>query len=101
MNFLPASAIIIKASGETSIEKLREETEPRKCSFERIYFSRGTDETIYRERKKLGELLTHPVLKAVNYDLDNTVFSYIPNTAESAFYGLIKGVENYLNEVQD
>ena len=93
----PASAIIIKASGETSIEKLREETEQRKCSFERIYFSRGTDETIYRERKKLGELLTHPVLKAVDYDLDNTVFSYIPNTAESAFYGLIKGVETYLN----
>ena len=93
----PASAIIIKASGETSIEKLRDETEQRKCSFERIYFSRGTDETIYMERKKLGELLTHPVLKAVNYDLDNTVFSYIPNTAESAFYGLIKGVETYLN----
>jgi amidophosphoribosyltransferase len=96
----PASAIIIKASGETSIEKLREETEQRKCSFERIYFSRGTDEAIYRERKKLGELLTHPVLKAVGYDLDNTVFSYIPNTAESAFYGLIKGVETYLNEAK-
>ena len=96
----PASAIIIKASGETSIEKLSEETEQRKCSFERIYFSRGTDETIYSERKKLGELLTHPVLKAVNYDLDNTVFSYIPNTAESAFYGLIKGVETYLNEAK-
>jgi amidophosphoribosyltransferase len=94
----PASAIIIKASGETKIEMLREETEARKCSFERIYFSRGTDETIYRERKKLGEILTEPVLKAVDYDLDNTVFSYIPNTAESAFYGLIKGVENYLNQ---
>jgi amidophosphoribosyltransferase len=96
----PASAIIIKASGEASIEKLREETEQRKCSFERIYFSRGTDETIYSERKKLGELLTHPVLKSVGYDLDNTVFSYIPNTAESAFYGLIKGVESYLNEAK-
>jgi amidophosphoribosyltransferase len=93
----PASAIIIKTSGETSIEKIREETELRKCSFERIYFSRGTDKNIYRERKKLGELLTKPVLKAVDYDLDHTVFSYIPNTAESAFYGLIKGVENYLN----
>ncbi len=98
MELPPASAIIIKASGETTIEKLREETEQRKCSFERIYFSRGTDETIYRERKKLGELLTRPVLKSVGYDLDNTVFSYIPNTAESAFYGLIKGVESYLNE---
>jgi amidophosphoribosyltransferase len=93
-----ASAIIIKASGETSIEMVRAETEPRKCSFERIYFSRGTDETIYSERKMLGELLTLPVLKSVNYDLDNTVFSYIPNTAESAFYGLIKGVETYLNK---
>jgi amidophosphoribosyltransferase len=96
----PASAIIIKASGETTIEKIREETELRKCSFERIYFSRGTDKTIYRERKKLGEILADRVLKVVDYDLDNTVFSYIPNTAESAFYGLIKGVENYLNQVK-
>ena len=96
----PASAIIIKASGETNIEKIREETEPRKCSFERIYFSRGTDKAIYKERKKLGELLANSVLKVVDYDLDHTVFSYIPNTAESAFYGLIKGVENYLNQVK-
>lgn len=94
----PASAIIVKASGEVFVEKLQDEKELRKCSFERIYFSRGTDKTIYRERKKLGELLTLPVLKAVNYDLENTVFSYIPNTAESAFYGLIKGVEDYLNQ---
>jgi amidophosphoribosyltransferase len=96
----PASALIIKVSGETTIENIREATEERKCSFERIYFSRGTDKAIYRERKKLGELLTHPVLKVVDYDIDNTVFSYIPNTAESAFYGLIKGVENYLNQVK-
>jgi amidophosphoribosyltransferase len=96
----PASAIIIKSSGETTIEKIREETELRKCSFERIYFSRGTDKAIYRERKKLGELLADKVLNVVDYDLDNTVFSYIPNTAESAFYGLIKGVENYLNQVK-
>jgi amidophosphoribosyltransferase len=94
----PAHALIIKASGNTSVVRIREEAEYRKCSFERIYFSRGTDKDIYRERKKLGELLTYPVLKAVNYDLDNTVFSYIPNTAESAFYGLIKGVEDYLNQ---
>jgi amidophosphoribosyltransferase len=94
----PSHAIIIKATGDTSVKKLREEAEPRKCSFERIYFSRGTDKTIYRERKKLGELLTDTVLKAVDYDLDNTVFSYIPNTAESAFYGLIKGMEDHLNE---
>jgi amidophosphoribosyltransferase len=94
----PASALIVKASGETSVEQVREEAELRKCSFERIYFSRGTDKSIYRERKKLGELLTHPVLKAVNYDIENTVFSYIPNTAESAFYGMIKGVEDYINK---
>ncbi len=96
---LPAAhALIVKASGEISVEKIREETEPSKCSFERIYFSRGTDKEIYKERKKLGELLAYPVLKAIDYDLDHTVFSYIPNTAESAFYGLIKGVEDYLNK---
>ncbi len=94
----PAHAIIIKASGATSIVKLGEESELKKCSFERIYFSRGTDKDIYRERKKLGEILTERVLKAVDYDLENTVFSYIPNTAESAFYGLVKGVEDYLNK---
>ncbi len=96
----PAHAIIIKASGEASVERINEDAEIRKCSFERIYFSRGTDKAIYRERKKLGELLTDKVLKAVNYDLGNTVFSYIPNTAESAFYGLIKGVEDYLNKLK-
>lgn len=94
----PASAFIMKVSGETTVEKVREENEIRKCSFERIYFSRGTDKDIYRERKKLGEILTHPVLKAVGYDIEKTVFSYIPNTAESAFYGLLKGVEDYLNK---
>jgi amidophosphoribosyltransferase len=94
----PGSAIVIKASGDTSVEVIRDGIEARKCSFERIYFSRGTDKAIYRERKKLGELLTHPVLRAVGYDLDNTVFSYIPNTAESAFFGLIKGLEDYLNQ---
>jgi amidophosphoribosyltransferase len=94
----PAHAIIIRAAGDVSIEKIREETEPRKCSFERIYFSRGTDKSIYRERKKLGELLTPAVLKSVDFDLDNTVFSYIPNTAETAFYGLLKGVEDFLNK---
>ncbi len=98
---IPAGgALIMKASGEAIIERIREETEPRQCSFERIYFSRGTDKYIYRERKRLGELLTQSVLKSVNYDLENTVFSYIPNTAESAFYGLVKGVEDYLNEVK-
>jgi amidophosphoribosyltransferase len=93
----PAHALIIKASGEPEVVRVRDDAEPRKCSFERIYFSRGTDKSIYRERKKLGELLTESVLKSVDYDLDHTVFSYIPNTAESAFYGLIKGVEDHLN----
>ena len=98
---LPAGgAIVIKASGTTTIDRIREEKEQRQCSFERIYFSRGTDKNIYRERKKLGELLAGPVLASVNHDLDNTVFSYIPNTAESAFYGLIKGLEDYLNQVK-
>ncbi len=96
----PAHALIIKADGNISMEKIQDEARPGKCSFERIYFSRGTDKAIYRERKKLGELLTYPVLEAVNYDIDNTVFSYIPNTAESAFYGLIKGVEDYLNQAK-
>jgi amidophosphoribosyltransferase len=94
----PSHAIILKASGDVSVNRVRDDTDIRKCSFERIYFSRGTDKNIYRERKKLGELLTDKVLKAVSYDLDNTVFSYIPNTAESAFYGLIKGLEDYLNQ---
>jgi amidophosphoribosyltransferase len=93
----PAHAIIMKATGSVSIDKIREVAEPKKCSFERIYFSRGTDEAIYRERKKLGELLTPAVLSAIDSDLENSVFSYIPNTAESAFYGLLKGVEDYLN----
>ncbi len=98
MELPPAHALIIKATGEVSVDKIREESEIRKCSFERIYFSRGTDKAIYRERKKLGELLTSAVLKSVDFDLENTVFSYIPNTAESAFYGLLKGVEDFLNK---
>jgi amidophosphoribosyltransferase len=93
----PGKALIIKASGEWSLQEVLPATAPAKCSFERIYFSRGTDKHIYRERKKLGEILTEPVLAAVNNDLKNTVFSYIPNTAESAFYGLIEGVDKWLN----
>ncbi len=92
----PGSAIIIKQNGSLREEVIREPKERKSCSFERIYFSRGSDASIYKERKKLGELLTEKVLKAVNYDFDNTVFSFIPNTAETAFYGLVKGAENYL-----
>jgi len=93
----PGKALIIKASGEWSLKEILPAVTPAKCSFERIYFSRGTDKHIYRERKKLGETLTEPVLAAVNNDLKNTVFSYIPNTAESAFFGLIEGVDKWLN----
>ena len=93
----PGKAMIIKASGEWSLQEVLPVAKPAKCSFERIYFSRGTDKHIYRERKKLGEILTEPVLAAVNHDIRNTVFSYIPNTAESAFYGLIEGVDKWLN----
>jgi amidophosphoribosyltransferase len=94
----PGYGLIAKSSGETGIEKIREPGPEKKCSFERIYFSRGTDKSIYRERKKLGEQLTRRVLEVINHDLENTVFSYIPNTAESAFYGLIKGLEDYLRD---
>ena len=91
----PGYAIIIKKNGYVVEEEVREPRERKACSFERIYFSRGSDADIYKERKKLGELLTPSILEAINNDLDNTVFSYIPNTAETAFYGMIKGVENY------
>jgi amidophosphoribosyltransferase len=93
----PGHALIIGSDGKVSVEKILDEVRPGKCSFERIYFSRGTDKSIYRERKALGELLTPAVLDAVGHDVENTVFSYIPNTAESAFFGLIKGLEDYLN----
>jgi amidophosphoribosyltransferase len=93
----PGKALIIKASGKWSLNEILPPTKPAKCSFERIYFSRGTDKDIYDERKKLGETLTEPVLASVNNDIRNTVFSYIPNTAESAFYGLIEGIDNWLN----
>jgi amidophosphoribosyltransferase len=94
---LPAgAAIILKKDGSLALEQIMEPLERKACSFERIYFSRGTDKYIYRERKKLGEQLTGKVLEAIDYDFDNTIFSYIPNTAETAFYGLMKGVEDYM-----
>jgi amidophosphoribosyltransferase len=93
----PGHALIIKKAGKVMLEKCIEPQEKKSCSFERIYFSRGTDKDIYEERKKLGYLLTNKVLKAVNYDYENTVFSFIPNTSEVAFYGLMKGVEEHIN----
>ncbi|MEJ7736303.1 MAG: amidophosphoribosyltransferase [Chitinophagaceae bacterium] len=97
---MPGQALIVRASGEYSIEQIIEARERRACSFERIYFSRGNDEKIYRERTSLGYNLREPVLKAINNDLKNTIFSFIPNTAEVAFFGLLKGMEDYLNQVK-
>jgi amidophosphoribosyltransferase len=96
----PGHALIVKANGNYSIEKIMPSAEKKACSFERIYFSRGSDEAIYSERKQLGRLLSEKVLKSIGYDLKNTIFSFIPNTAEVAFYGLIKGAEAYLNEIK-
>ena len=94
----PGAALIIKKDGNVNIENIRGPFEKRSCSFERIYFSRGSDEDIYAERKKLGELLTEKIVDAVDGDLENTVFSFIPNTAESAFYGMIQGIERVMKE---
>jgi amidophosphoribosyltransferase len=92
----PGHALIINKSGDYAQCPIVKAGEKKSCSFERIYFSRGNDPNIYRERKQLGRLLVPQVLKAINFDLKNTVFSYIPNTAETAFYGLMAGIEDYL-----
>ena len=93
----PGHAIITKKSGEVSIDKIIEPLERKACSFERIYFSRGSDAEIYEERKELGRLLMPKVLEAIEGDTKNSVFSYIPNTAETSFYGMIDTVEEHLN----
>jgi amidophosphoribosyltransferase len=98
---IPAGhAYIIKKNGESALKQVREPLEKKSCSFERIYFSRGNDKDIYSERQSLGKNTVPLVLKSVNYDLDNTVFSFIPNTAETAFYGMIKALEDHLNDVK-
>lgn len=94
----PGYALIIKKNGTVTEELINKPLSPKKCSFERIYFSRGSDSSIYNERKALGRLIVDKVLKAIDYDFDNSVFSFIPNTAEVSFYGLIKGLEEFLNE---
>jgi amidophosphoribosyltransferase len=94
----PGHAIITKKSGEVSINKIIEPLERKACSFERIYFSRGSDAEIYQERKNLGKLLMPKVLEAIDNDTKNTVFSYIPNTAETSFFGMIETVEDHLNQ---
>jgi len=100
LELMPGKALIINADGECSVEQVLEPTERKACSFERIYFSRGSDEKIYRERIALGYHLSKAVLEAVDYDLKNTIFSYIPNTAEVAYFGLCKGMEDYLNQTK-
>ncbi|HNV81623.1 MAG TPA: amidophosphoribosyltransferase [Tenuifilaceae bacterium] len=92
----PGYALVIKRNGSVDMQEVRVPQQRKSCSFERIYFSRGTDRDIYRERIKLGELLTPSILETIEYDLENTVFSFIPNTAETAFYGMLKGVEDYM-----
>jgi amidophosphoribosyltransferase len=94
----PGGVLIIKKGGKINKKIIRPPHLKTSCSFERIYFSRGSDKQIYRERKELGRLLSAGVLAAVNYDLENTVFSFIPNTAETAFYGMIEGIRQYFNE---
>ena len=94
----PGFALIIKKNGTVTEELINKPLPPKKCSFERIYFSRGSDSSIYNERKALGRLIVDKVLKAIDNDFDNSVFSFIPNTAEVSFYGLIKGLEEFLNE---
>jgi amidophosphoribosyltransferase len=93
---LPGHALIISKKGEPALYPVLSPGERKSCSFERIYFSRGNDPDIYRERKQLGRLLVPQVLKSINFDLKNTVFSFIPNTAETAFYGMMEGIQDYL-----
>ncbi|UJH69215.1 amidophosphoribosyltransferase [Allomuricauda sp. SCSIO 65647] len=97
----PGHAVIIKKNGSTSIREIIRPVEKKSCSFERIYFSRGSDKEIYGERKKLGQLLFPQILQAVDGDLLNTVFSYIPNTAETSFFGMVKEAQNYLNKKKE
>jgi amidophosphoribosyltransferase len=94
----PGHALIIKKNGSVSEVEINAPKIENKCSFERIYFSRGNDKDIYNERKNLGRFVVPNVLKTIDYDLENTVFSFIPNTAESSFYGMIKGLEDHLND---
>jgi amidophosphoribosyltransferase len=100
LELMPGCALLIDDAGNIRIEQIIEPKERRACSFERIYFSRGNDEKIYRERISLGHKLSKPVLEAINYDLKNTIFSYIPNTAEVAYFGMVKGMEEYLNHIK-
>ena len=94
----PGEALLVNQSGEIRCEQINAPKQVKACSFERIYFSRGSDRDIYLERKSLGKQLVPTILKAINYDIDHTVFSFIPNTAEVAFYGMLEGLDDYLNQ---
>ena len=97
----PGHALIIKKNGKVRVEQIQEPRERKACSFERIYFSRGSDKEIYQERKLLGKLVFPEILKAIEEDLTNSVFSYIPNTAETSFLGMVKEAQNYLNRKKE
>tara|TARA_E500000331_G_scaffold358130_1_gene422880 strand:- start:668 stop:2566 length:1899 start_codon:yes stop_codon:yes gene_type:complete len=93
----PGDCLVVKKSGQIQIKNIIEPVEKKACSFERIYFSRGSDKEIYNERKQLGSLLFPQILKSIKYDLENSVFSYIPNTAEVSFYGMVQKAQDYMN----
>ncbi len=96
----PGQATLVNKKGEMRLVQINEPKNESQCTFERIYFSRGSDTDIYKERKELGRRLIYPILKAINYDIEHTVISYIPNTAEAAFYGMLDGFDNYLNHLK-
>ncbi|MEE1232012.1 MAG: amidophosphoribosyltransferase [Phocaeicola sp.] len=96
----PGQAILLNKKGQMRLAQINKPKVKKACSFERIYFSRGSDVDIYQERKLLGKLLVNPILKAIDNDIENTVFSFIPNTAEVAYYGILEGFDNYLNQLK-
>lgn len=96
----PGQAILLNKKGQMRLAQINKPKVKKACSFERIYFSRGSDVDIYQERKLLGKLLVGPILKAIDNDIENTVFSFIPNTAEVAYYGILEGFDNYLNKLK-
>lgn len=97
---MPGQAVLVNKKGQLRLAQINKPGKLKPCSFERIYFSRGSDVDIYRERKKLGEKLIEPILSTVNHDIAHSVFSFIPNTAEVAFYGMLEGLDNYLNQLK-
>jgi amidophosphoribosyltransferase len=100
LELMPGNGLLVFANGTYDVQEIMPPKERKACSFERIYFSRGSDEKIYKERIALGKCLAEPVLQAINHDLKNAIITYIPNTAETAFYGLVKGLGNYLNKIK-